>query len=79
MSIKCNEFKKGRGLWKFNNSLLYDEKYLDCIRNTILEVKKQYAIHVYMYNFDNIHNVADICQKEERKGGTGVKRKKSNI
>jgi hypothetical protein len=57
LSIKYNEFRKGRGLWKFNNSLLYDEKYLDCIKNNILEVKKQYAIPVY--NFDNIHNVAD--------------------
>jgi hypothetical protein len=57
LSIKCNECKKGRGLWKFNNSLLYDEKYLDCIKNTILEVKNQYAISIY--NFDNIHNVAD--------------------
>ena len=57
LSIDFNNFKKGKGLWKFNNSLLYDEKYLDCIKNTILEVKKQYALPVY--NFDNINNISD--------------------
>lgn len=57
LSIAFNNFKKGRGLWKFNNSLLYDENYLDCIRGVILEVKKQYAAPVY--NFGNIHNIPD--------------------
>lgn len=57
LSIVFNDFKKGRGLWKFNNSLLYDENYLDCIKNIILAVKKQYAIPVY--NFDNIHSIPD--------------------
>jgi hypothetical protein len=57
LSIVFNDFKKGLGLWKFNNSLLYDEKYLDCVKDIILEVKKQYAIPVY--NLGNIHDIPD--------------------
>lgn len=57
LKISFNDFKKGRGLWKFNNSLLYDENYLDCIKDIIIKVKKQYAIPVY--NFDNIHDISD--------------------
>ena len=33
---------KGPGLWKFNNSLLRDEKYVSEIRQCILETKEQY-------------------------------------
>ena len=57
LSLTFNDFKKGRGLWKFNNSLLYDKEYLECIRDVILNVKKQYAVPVY--NMDNIHNIPD--------------------
>ena len=35
LSIVFNDFKKGRGLWKFNNSLLYDENYLDCVKDIV--------------------------------------------
>ena len=57
LSLTFNDFKKGHGLWKFNNSLLYDDKYLECIRDIILKVKKQYAVPVY--NMDNLHMVSD--------------------
>ena len=57
LSLKFIEFKKGgRGLWKINNSLLYDDKYLECIRDSILQCKKQYAVPIY--NFANIHTVS---------------------
>lgn len=56
MSLVFNDFKKGRGLWKFNNSLLYDD-YLECIRDFILQVKKQYALPVY--NINNLNQLPD--------------------
>jgi hypothetical protein len=48
---------RGRGLWKFNNSLLNDIEFLDTIKNRILDVKKQYAVPVY--NNDRISDIHD--------------------
>ena len=42
LNLVFNDFKGGKGLWKFNNSLLYDKEYLDMVKNKILEVKTQY-------------------------------------
>lgn len=38
MSLVFNDFKKGRGLWKFNNSLLYDKDYLEYLLTYLLPV-----------------------------------------
>ncbi|KAK3088083.1 hypothetical protein FSP39_014464 [Pinctada imbricata] len=48
---------RGRGFWKFNNSLLYDSTYLDIINKKIDDIKKQYAVPVYL--FDNVVNFPD--------------------
>lgn len=40
ISMKFNNFKKGKGLWKFNNSLLYDKDYSRIVENVIENVKK---------------------------------------
>ena len=42
---------------QFINFLLYDDNYLECIRDIILQVKKQYA--VLIYNMANIHTMSD--------------------
>ena len=34
-----NEIKKGSGLWKFNNSLIYDQNYISQTKDLILEIK----------------------------------------
>jgi exonuclease III len=47
LSISFNDFQKGRGYWKFNNSLLGDKDYLDCINEVIRTVRKQYAVPIY--------------------------------
>jgi hypothetical protein len=52
---KLNEFKKGKGFWKFNNSLLGDKDYVKLIKEKILDVKKQYACLIY--NLENIHRI----------------------
>ena len=56
-SLKFNEFKKGKGLWKFNNSLLYDIEYIDNINKLIFDIKRQYAIPIY--NFENLKSISD--------------------
>lgn len=52
LEIQFVEFKHGKGLWKFNNSLLKDIEYLDIINKKINEIKQQYALPIY--NFDNL-------------------------
>ena len=51
------EFQHKRGLWKFNNSLLYDTEYLNAVRNIISETKAQYAL--LTYNRENLCNIPD--------------------
>ena len=54
------KFKHGKGLWKFNTSLLSNQEYLTLINNTIEDEMVQYALPVYnpVYlkrnNFENI-------------------------
>ena len=55
--IDINLKNKTRSYWKFNNSLLKDKIYVDNIKETILRVKKQYAIPIY--NYDEIQNISN--------------------
>ena len=52
---KAEGEKRGRTYWKFNNSLLKDKQYVDLVKQTILELKKQYG--VIIYDRDNIDKV----------------------
>ena len=45
MELNFNPFIRGHGFWKFNNSLLYDDVYVEKVKQTIQEVKKQYRKH----------------------------------
>lgn len=47
LELKFNPFERGRGLWKFNNSLLTDMVFIDKVKEIIDRVKSQYA-----YNAD---------------------------
>lgn len=40
MEIKFNSFTRGHGLWKFNNSLLHDEVYVEKAKQTIQLVEE---------------------------------------
>ena len=57
LELEFIPFVHGKGLWKFNNSLLYDLEYSNIVKNIILEVKKQYGALVY--NFENIHEISN--------------------
>lgn len=56
IALRLTNFKRGPGLWRFNNSLLKDAKFVERIKTCIREMKCEYAIPVY--NFDNIDCVS---------------------
>ena len=47
LDLMLNQFSRGKGLWKFNNSLLECPDYLNLINNVIEEEKLKYAVPVY--------------------------------
>ena len=53
IEIVLNRFKRGRGIWKFNNSLLKQKEYLNLINNAIQDEIFKYAIPVHNINFLN--------------------------
>ena len=54
LEFSFTQFKKGKPLWKHNNSLLHVIEYIKIINNKIDEVKRQYALPVY-----DIENIPD--------------------
>lgn len=46
LRLKFPENNRGKGYWKFNNSLLKDRKYVDTIKNVIEEVKQTYSTNI---------------------------------
>jgi len=48
LEYRTSNLKIGKGFWRFNNSLLRDPEYVNKVKDTILEVKKEYAVPVYM-------------------------------
>ena len=57
LEFSFTQFKKGKPLWKHNNSLLHDIEYIKIINNKIDEVKRQYALPVY--DIEDIENIPD--------------------
>lgn len=56
-----NDFKMGKGLWKFNNSLLKDKDYLTLVNKLIEEEIIKYAVPVYNISYlKNFHNYDQI-------------------
>ena len=56
LEIILNKFIRGKGLWKFNNSLLKDQEYLTLVNKIIAEEIIKYVIAVYNNEF-----VANYC------------------
>ena len=57
LGLRKDEEPKKRQYWKFNNSLLYDKNYVNIVKETISNVKKQYMLPVY--NTDNLDQISD--------------------
>ena len=55
MSLIFGEKQKKKTFWKFNNSLLSNPDYVNKVKETILNTKKQYA--ATPYNIDNISSI----------------------
>ena len=51
LSLEINEFINGKGLWKFNTSLLKDKIYVEEVKKCINKVKEQYVLPVYNLEF----------------------------
>ena len=51
LTIDFSKFQRGKGFFKFNNSLLKDYEYTDLILNTIRNVTALYAEDVYAHDF----------------------------
>ena len=43
LEVDFAKFNRGRGFWKFNNSLLKDQKYLEMLKKLIKRVVCQYS------------------------------------
>ena len=66
LEILLNNFTRGKGLWKFNNSLLKNKNYVDLINKVIEEETIKYAVPVYDKMFlKNYYNYKDIVFKED--------------
>lgn len=50
LTLKIGNFTHGKGLWKFNNSLLHDSDYIKTINTIIMKIKENYALPVYSRN-----------------------------
>ena len=57
MDILLNNFSQGKGIWKFNNSLLMNQEYLNMVNILIKEEVAKYAVPVY--STDYIENSPD--------------------
>ena len=55
LEFQLDDIKNGKSYWKHNNSLLTDKEYLDIIYKHIKEIKRQYAIPIYILEeFENL-------------------------
>lgn len=55
ITLKFDNFKRQKGFWKFNNSLLWDKQYIEKVKISIEETKQQYA--AFPYEPDAIHTI----------------------
>ena len=51
LELFLNKFTVGKGIWKFNNSLLKNQDYLNLINNAIDDEILRYAIPIYSLQF----------------------------
>ena len=58
MDIILDTFKQGRGIWKFNCSLLRNPDYLKLINDSIMTIKKEYAVPVY--DLEYLDSIQDL-------------------
>ena len=62
LSLRINDFVKGKGLWKFNVSLLKDKAYINKVKKCVNDTKEQYMLPVYNREFVKDNNNNDTIQ-----------------
>ena len=60
IEMKMNSFKRGKGFWKFNNSLLYDTVFVNKVKDVTKETTLEYAALVYDFTKINDINEMDL-------------------
>ena len=60
LDIDFSKFERGRGFWKFNNSLIKNTEYTDSIKNIFKRVTKQYSALDYSEDQFNLLNSIDM-------------------
>ena len=55
--IVISKFKIGKGIWKFNKSLLKNKDYLELVNKIIQEEKSKYALPVYSAEYVKNENI----------------------
>ena len=58
LQLKLNNYKKGKGSWKFNNSLLNNNEFINLIKKEISLIKETYALPIY--NPEMVSKIKDI-------------------
>ena len=53
LELKLSDFKRGKGFWKMNNSLLKDKEYVTKVKQTIHTV-----VAIPIYDKNNLHNIS---------------------
>ena len=51
LNVEINNFRRGRGTWKLNTSLLKDNQYLQLINDCIRDEYIKYAVPIYEYDY----------------------------
>ena len=61
LTLLVSSAERGPGIWKFNESVLKDEKYIDLVKKRIKDTVSEYAIPLYTEEFvTNIDNFPEV-------------------
>ena len=66
LELILNHFISGKGIWKFNNSLLFIPTYVELVNKIINEEKLKYAVLVYnLYHIINTSDKIEMTIKDD--------------
>ena len=65
IDISLAEIQRHKGFWKLNTSLLYDEKYVNLVKNEIMLVKQEYMLtdnngQNYIESYQDLYEVLKL-------------------
>lgn len=60
LTIDFSQFTRGKGFWKFNNSLLKDTNYIDIVKSTFKRVTRQYSLNEHPDEYWNDIQPTDL-------------------